>query len=295
MNFQAFTRSLAVVALVVTAPLVLSAASPVVAQGQNGLNITVDDLNADALRLPAATRYQALQQPDAVQQAAMNLYVRRVLAAEAVRDGLDKDPTTAALLQLARERVLSDARLAKIDEANKPTADAVEAAARAQYNADPSKFRTGDQTRVRHILIQGNTEKGLEKARQVLAEVKAGADFEKVAREKSADPGSAARGGDLGWFEAGRMVPEFDEAVAKLKNPGDISDLVRSQFGWHIIKLEGRRPGGVRTYEEVREDLRAMVTNQLHSDARLREAKRIADTFKPDRTAIEAYSAAHRK
>jgi peptidyl-prolyl cis-trans isomerase C len=287
-------RFLGLMALTVSVSFAISAASTVVAEG-SGQRITVDDLNADALRLPAGARYQALQQPDAVQQAAQNLYVRRVLAAEAVREGLDKDPTTAALLQIARERVLSDARLIKIDEANKPAESAIEAAAKAAYAANPEKYRTGEQAHVRHILIQGNTEKGLKRAEEVLAEVKAGADFEKVAREKSGDTSNAGRGGDLGWFEPGRMVPEFDEAVAKLKKPGEISDLVRTQFGWHIIKLEGRRPGGLRTYEEVRDELRATVTNQLYSDARLREARRIAETFKPNRAAIEAYSAAHRK
>lgn len=295
MKARDFTRIAGIVALALSLPLAISAASQVVAQGTGGLRITVDDLNADALRLPAGARQQALQQPDAVQQTAMNIYIRRVLAAEAQRDGLDKDPVVAATLQLARDRVLSDARLAKIDVANKPSEDAIEAAAKAAYNADPKKFTTPEQARVRHILLTGNTEKGKQVAEQVLADVKAGADFEKVAREKSADAGSAARGGDLGWFEPGRMVPEFDEAVAQLKKPGEISGLIRSQFGWHIIKLEGRRPGGQRSYEEMREDLRAMVTNQLQSDVRLREAKRIAESFKPDRPAIEAYSAAHRK
>lgn len=295
MKSRAFSRIFAVALLATAIPLVISAAGPTVAEGPNGTKITVDDLNADALRLPPASRAQALVVPDAVQQAATNIYIRRVLAQEALRDGLDKDPSVAAQLQLVRERILSDARLAKIDAANKPTEQAVEAAARAAYEAEPEKFRTRAQTRASHILIQGNTEKGKEKAERILAQVKAGGDFGKIAREVSADPGSAERGGDLGWFESGNMVQEFEDALAKLQKPGEISDLVPSQYGWHIIRLEGRRPAGVRTYPEIRDELRAMVTNQLHSDVRLREAKRIAETIKVDRPAIEAYSAAHRK
>ncbi|WP_374664926.1 peptidylprolyl isomerase [Ramlibacter sp.] len=288
-----FFRNLGLAAVLSVAAGAALAADGVFAEGAGGVQITLDDITADAQRIPAGQRYQALSKPDAVQQAAQNLYIRRVLAQEAVRDGLDKDPLVIATLRLVRERVLSDARLAKIDEAARPTDAAIEAAARANYNAAPEKYRTATQTRVRHILLMGNTEKGQQVAEQVLAEIKAGADFEKVAMERSQD-GSAARGGDLGWFEPGRMVPEFQDAVDQLKNPGDVSGLVRTQFGWHIIKLEGRRPGGQRTYEEVRDELRAMAVNQLQSDARLREARRIAEGFKPDRKVIEAFSAAQK-
>ena len=293
MNFRYLLR-LVSLTLSFFLPVAAHAAGSVVAEGL-GLNITTDDLNADALRIPADARAQALSRPDAVQQAASNLFIRRALAAEAERDGLAKDPTVAAALQLARDRLLSDARLAKIDAANKPAEDAVEKAARAAYQADPARFRTGTQTHARHILIAGNTDQAKTDAEKVLAELKAGADFETVAKERSADPGSAQRGGDLGYFEAGRMVPEFDEALKGLTNPGEITGLVKTQFGWHIIKLEGRRPAGPRTYEEVRPELLQLVNNQLQSDARLREASRLADAVKFNREAIEAFSAPYRK
>src|SRR6478609_3387712 len=227
MNARSLFRLLGLAALVAAAPLVISAASTVMAEGIAGLRVTVEDMDADTLRLPPAARSQALQQPDAVQQTAMNLYIRRVLADEAVRDGLDKDPTTAALLQLARERILSDVRLGKIDEANKPQEAAIEAASRAAYQANPDKFRTGNQTHARHIFVMGNTDKGREAAEKVLAEVKAGASFEDVARAKSADYNSADRGGDLGWIETSQVAPPLADALEKLQNPGDISGLVQ--------------------------------------------------------------------
>ncbi len=295
MNFQSLLRSMTLAAFAASLCLTLSAAGPVVAEGPGGLTITYDDLNADAQRIPAASRHVALGQPDAVQQASQNIYIRRALAADALRDGLDKDPMVAATLLLARERVLSDARLAKIDETNRPSADAVEKAARAAYNADPSKFRTTAQAKASHILIAGNTDKAKALAEQVLAQVKAGGDFAAIAREKSADAGSGQKGGDLGWFSPGRMVPEFDDAIATLKKPGDISGLVQSQFGWHIIRLDARREGGIRTYDEVKDELRVHVTNQLQSDARLKEATRIAGTMKVDRRAIEAFAALHKR
>ena len=295
MNVRDFTRVIGFAALAFATPLILSAATSVVGEGAAGLKITIADLDADALRLPSSSRAQALANPDAVQQAALNIYIRRILATEAARDNLDKDPAVQALLQLARERVLSDARLAKIDAAGKPTEEAIEAAAQANYKANPAKYSSGAQTRARHILLPGNTGKGRENAEKVLADLKAGANFEKVAKEQSIDPGSAERGGDLGWFDPGQMVPEFETAIGKLKSPGDLSEVVPTKFGFHIIKLEGRRAAGQRTYAEVRNEIREAVTVQLHNDVRLREAKRIADTFKADRPAIEAFSATHRK
>jgi peptidyl-prolyl cis-trans isomerase C len=295
MNLKTLFRSVALATVAGSLCLSLSAAGPIVAEGPNNLKITYDDLNADAQRLPAATRHIALAQPDAVQQASQNIYIRRALAAEALQNGLDKDPMVAATLVLARDRVLSDARLAQIDAASKPTPETVETAARAQYNADPSKFRTGAQAKASHILIAGNTEKAKAIAEQVLAQVKAGGNFAAIAKEKSADQGSAQKGGDLGWFSPGRMVPEFDDAVATLKKPGDTTDLVQSQFGWHIIRLDARREGGIRSYDEVKDELRQLVSNQLQSDVRLKEATRIVGTIKINRPAIEAFSALHKK
>ena len=94
--------------------------------------------------------------------------------------------------------------LAKIDKDDKPTNEAVEAAARAAYNANPSNFARVSRSMPSHILIAGNTDKAKEKAEKVLADLKAGADFAKTAKELSADPGSAARGGDLGYLRTGR-------------------------------------------------------------------------------------------
>ena len=292
MNVRFFPRAVTSLALV----LVVSAhaAGPVVAEGL-GVNITVDDINADAQRVPPAARAQALSKPDTVQQTASNLFIRRALAAEAERDGLAKDPLVAAALQLARDRVLSDARLATLDAAAKPSPDAVEKAARAAYNASPEKFRTGDQIRVRHILLAGNTDKAKANAEKVLADLKAGANFEKLAAELSTDVATASSGGDLGYFESGQMLPEFDAAAQALKEPGELSGLVRTQYGWHILKLEGRRAAGQRTYEEVAPELRVMVTNQLQSDARLAKARALAEQAKFNTAAIEAYSATHRK
>src|SRR6478609_9394668 len=110
MNIRNFSLALSLCSLAVFSP-VATAASPVVAEG-NGVSVTADDLNADAARIPVNQLKETLGNPTAVQQASSNLLTRRVLAAEAVRDGLDKDPVVVAALQIQRDRLLSDLRLA---------------------------------------------------------------------------------------------------------------------------------------------------------------------------------------
>jgi len=97
------------------------------------------------------------------------------------------------------------------------------------------------------------------KAEAALARVKGGEDFAKVARETSEDPGSAQDGGDLGWFGAGRMVPEFEKATQALSD-GQVSDIIRSPFGFHIIKKTGTRPAGITPFDEVKDQIRQQLS-----------------------------------
>ena len=122
-------------------------------------------------------------------------------------------------------------------------------------------YRRPEERRASHILFKaapGTEDPALRsKAQQVLDKVKAGGDFAQLARENSEDS-TAADGGDLGWFGRGRMVPEFEQATWALPQ-GGVSDLVRTQFGWHIIKMTGERPAGVTPLEEVRDQIRQQL------------------------------------
>lgn len=269
------------------------AADPVVVEGA-GVTVTASDLDGDMQRIPAESRKAVMSQPDSVAQMASNLYVRRALAAEAEKAGLAADPIVAAALRLARDRVLSDAQLARIDEANKPDEAALERYASNAYKAEPARFAAPEQTRVRHILIRTATTDARAKAEKLLAELKGGADFDALARTHSEDPGSAVRGGDLGFFGPGRMVSPFEEAVKKLQKPGDLSGIVETQFGFHIIRFEERRSAGQLPYSEVKEALRQEGRNALVSEVRGREARRLVEAARFDRPAIEAFAAQQR-
>ncbi len=258
--------------------------------------ITSIDIEADALmRMPAEMRSIVLADKRSVAQVVMNMYARRALGQQALKEGLDKDPQVVAMLQLARDKVLSDMMLARIDQQFAPSDAAALDLARNLYRAKPERFEVGEQVRVRHILIGGATPESRAQAEKLLEEIKGGADFAKLAQERSADKGSASRGGELGMFAKGRMVPAFEEAAFALKNKGDLSSVVETQFGYHIIQLEERKPAGKRGFEEVKDELLKEVRASVVQDARVNAAQRLQQGVEPNVQAIEAFAERHTK
>lgn len=271
-----------------------AAAQAVLGSGGN-VQVTDADLKAAVLGVPEAARASLLVIPKNVDTQAQGVFLRRLLAQEAERDGLDKDPAVQAQVRLMRERVYSDARMDAFDKTNTPPDAAMESYAQGVYKADPKRFTVGAQTRARHILIKNEGPDSLAKAEALLARLKAGESFETLAGQNSFDLASGPKGGDLGFFGPGAMVKEFEDAVAELKNPGDLSGVVKSEFGYHIIRLEERRPGGVLPYAEVREPLRAEARARAQRDAREQLIKKMLAQFKTDPVAIEAFTQKYRK
>ena len=197
------------------------------------------------------------------------MLLRRVLAAQARKEGFERDPATAARIVLAGERTLSDlyfekVELAAIDEKK------VERIAREEYLAHPERFRK-EELRARHILVREVASRGDDArtiAEALLARVKAGEAFDEPAHKNSDDTGSAAKGGDLGWLPKGKTVKEFEEALFALKKPGDVSGIISTQFGYHIIRLEEAKPVVTLPYEEVKAQLIERVKADLRRKAR---------------------------
>ena len=253
------------------------------------LKATAEDVRAIAETIPNPQRRNTYGQPENVRRQAEEVLLRRWLAQKAVEAGLDKTALTAARIQQAREHVLSEAWLKQQAEADTPTPDSITRYAQELYRSQPEKFRTGDEWQARHILIgPPNSDTAKQKANALLAELKAGADFAALAKQHSVDKSSGARGGDLGWFAAGTMVKPFQDAVAAMVKPGELSNVVETQFGYHLIKLEGKRPAGIRTFEEVQVDLEREVLAALKNSARERVvAKAMPDPI-TDAPAVEA-------
>lgn len=114
-------------------------------------------------------------------------------------------------------------------------------------------FKRKEQIRARHILLKNE-----EEAKEVLQKIRKGEDFAKLAQEKSADEGTKQKGGDLGYFSRGRMVPEFEKVAFSL-NPGEVSDIVKTGYGYHIIKVEDKLPERIPTYEEAKKEVRELL------------------------------------
>jgi peptidyl-prolyl cis-trans isomerase C len=170
-----------------------------------------------------------------------------------------------------REDMLNESRINKMMEAEAAGATPVtDAEIREFYEKNPTRFKQPEAVRASHILVraQPGDEPGRKKAlatiQQVHRQAKAGKDFGDLARKHSAD-GSAERGGDLGFFTKDRMVPEFANAAFALK-PGQISDIVQTSYGYHVIKVMERRPPSDVPLEQVTAQVREFLTKQRQQE-----------------------------
>src|SRR6478752_6972540 len=180
-------------------------------------------------------------------------------------------------LAFARTRLLMDQLLA-----NEGKAATTDEAMKKVYE-DAAKQIAGEQeVHARHILVETEDE-----AKAVAEELKKGADFAELAKKKSKDPG-ASDGGDLGFFTKDQMVPEFSNVAFALE-PGKISDPVKSQFGWHIIKVEEKRNRKAPEFEQVKAQIETYVTRKAQADyvTKLREAAKVERMDKPEETAAK--------
>lgn len=269
------------------------AADEIVVSGQ-GVTVTISDLNAEALKLTPEKRNAALSKPENVSQMASNLFVRRAMAAEIERLKLTEDPLVISALQSARDRVLADVMLARIDEAHTPSADTLDKLALQLYTAQPKKYESPAEVNTRHILIRSSSPGAKGKAETVLAQAQSGVNFENLAKAESQDPRSAAKGGEIGFTPRGKMVPAYEAAAWALKAPGDISGLVETGYGFHIIQLIAKRDAGLRPFDEVRDQIKAEILANVLNEARKAEAQRLLGAAKFESSAIEAFAASQR-
>ena len=186
------------------------------------------------------------------------------------------------------EQLKADARvdmtINRMIEAELTGPDATEADAKDFYDKNPDKFKQGEAVRASHILVMANEKaddatkkQARAKIEAILKRVRVGEDFAKLAKENS-DDGSKDQGGDLGFFQRGSMVPEFDKAAFALK-PGEISDVVTTQFGYHIIKVAEKKDATMLPYDKVQPQIVEYLSNQKKKqrvDAFIEEAKKRA-------------------
>jgi len=180
------------------------------------------------------------------------LITREIMVQEATKKGLDKNPEVTAQLEFQRQGVLINAYLREYLKTNPVTEETM----KKEYETAKAQMGTKEY-KAHHILVKQE-----EDAKQLIAQIKKGASFEKLAAEKSEDQGSKAKGGDLDWSVPNRYVKPFSEALVKLKKGQLTETPVQTQFGWHIIRLDDERPAKVPSYEEVKGQIQQQLQNQ---------------------------------
>ena len=252
-------------------------ANPVLAK-VNGAEIRQSDL---ALAEEELGPSLAQMDPSTKRENVLAFLIDMKIVAKAAEDKkVENNEDFKKRLAFTRNRLLMDSLLATEGKAA-TTDDAMKKVYEEAY-----KQITGEQeVHARHILVESEDD-----AKAIAAELKKGADFAELAKKKSKDPG-ASDGGDLGFFTKEQMVPEFS-TVAFTLEPGKISDPVKSQFGWHVIKVEEKRSRQAPAFEQVKPQIETYVTRKAQADyvAKLREAAKVERLDKPEEAAKPADS-----
>jgi len=216
-----------------------------------GGQLTSDQVVKEFERLPAPSRTY-LSAPDRKRQFVENLVVNELLYQEGKKSGYDTDPEIDRQVNDLRKRLVVQRVMKQYQTPPTVSDDQV----RAYYDQNKELYST-TQIHASHILLKDE-----QTARETLAELKAHPErFADVAREKSTDAVSAKRGGDLGTFGPGRMVPDFERAAFALK-PGEMSDVVKTQYGYHIILVTERKEGSPKPFDDVKEQIRATLRSK---------------------------------
>ncbi len=244
-----------------SAPALLLAtllALPMASQAQNVAIVNgkaVPKARVDAfikqIQAQAAGQGQQLP-PDLDQRVRDKIVMDEIFSQEAEKRGLAATPEYKLQMEQARQAVLMQALLSDYAKKNSVT----DADMKAEYD----KFKaqsSGTEYRARHILVEKEDE-----AKALIAQIKAGGNFEELAKKNSKDPGSGANGGDLDFAAPGSYVPEFSQAMVKLKKGEMTQEPVKSQFGYHIIKLDDTREAQFPPFEEVKPQIKQRLEQQ---------------------------------
>jgi peptidyl-prolyl cis-trans isomerase C len=209
----------------------------------NGVTIPQSRIDAMNKELTAQGQPDTAERAQAVKDELVN---REILAQAASKRGLDKNPDIAAQMEMARQAVLVRALFEEEVKKNPIT----DADLQKQYETFKGSMGTNEY-KVRHILVDKEDD-----AKAIIAELNKGGDFAKLAKEKSKDPGSKDNGGDLDWGPAGRYVKPFSDAVTSMAKGATTATPVKTDFGYHVIRVDDIRPLTVPPFAELKEQFR---------------------------------------
>jgi len=245
------------------------ASSPLAAEDKilatvNGQNVTESQLEIAAAQSKIDFKAITPEQKKLLTEALIN---RQLVLGEAIKANYNNDPDIKARVKALTDSYIAANYLATIAEKMNSTEDEM----KAYYNKNvvpnvPKEYKA------RHILVKTEDE-----AKTLIKEIDSGADFSKLAKEKSTDSGSASKGGDLGWFTEQDMVASFSKAVAGLKKGELAKSPVKSQFGWHVIILDDERSAAAPEFSAVKDEINKILIkiklnqylNDLNANAKI--------------------------
>ncbi|GAB4038035.1 MAG: peptidylprolyl isomerase [Rubrivivax sp.] len=238
--------------LVLAVVLTPMAASTALAQNLAIVNgKAVPKARVDALLAQAKRAGQPVG-PELEQQARDQVVLREIFVQEAEKRGIARSPAYRDQMELARQSIL----IRELFEDHKAKNPVTDAAAKAEYDKLKAAA-SGTEYRARHILVETEDE-----AKKLIAQIKAGGSFEEIAKKESKDTGSGAQGGDLDFAKPDAYVPEFSKAMVALKK-GEMTDTpVKSQFGFHVIRLEDTREAQFPAFDDVKAQIKQRLEQQ---------------------------------
>ncbi|GAB2737185.1 peptidylprolyl isomerase [Melaminivora jejuensis] len=190
--------------------------------------------------------------PEIEGQIKEEVIAREIFMQEAQKRGLEASADYKAQMELARQTILIRELFADYQKTHPVTDEEI----KAEYDKFAAA-NAGKEYKASHILVEGEDE-----AKSIIAALKKGGKFDEIAKKQSKDPGSGARGGDLGWANPGSYVPEFSEALTKLEKGKTTQEPVKSQFGWHIIRLDDTREAELPKLDEVKPQIAQQLQQQ---------------------------------
>ncbi len=248
-NLCQASAAFAVVATLTVAPAAFAQTPDPLVATVNGASILRSDLEVARSQLPEQYRSLPMKQ---VFQPILNQLIRTKLLSQKARDAkMQETEAHKRSVALIEDRLLEQAYLQQAIEKR-----LTDRALRDRYESTVKSFPTSEEVRARHILVKTEAE-----AVAIIAEISGGADFGKLAAEKSIGP-SKTRGGDLDYFGRGQMVKSFEDAAFALEKGAVTEKPVQSQFGWHVIKVEDKRQSKPPSFEDAREQITQKMSQE---------------------------------
>ncbi len=243
-------------------PITLPADPSVIAVAGD-LTITVDEVQNEINQSPSYLRSRA-NQVSSLKEIIQQLALRKAMLSEAERKGIPEDPSVKMEIANYRQRLILQklSQQASLNEVDLP-----ESELKSFYEKHHSEFAAREEVRARHILIKlepsaspADKVRARRDAESLALRARRGESFESLAIGNSQDPGSASRGGDLGFFPRGRLSKEVEDAAFQMVRPGEISDLVLSPFGYHLIQFVEKKTTEAVSFEKARDQIKQRLT-----------------------------------